>query len=175
MKKICLDLDGVLTDISTRIVEFAKGSSVEVDPVHICDSLTTPEGVEHLEFIFEDSRFWEHLEPIEKSWHCINNWFVKNYDIIFITARRSQVAINEISPWLDRWGVMYSDFVVCDMGHKYEYINKFGPVVYVDDNPNEIRTILNNSGVPSYVMKTWYNEHAIGELPFVESLSELRI
>ncbi len=173
--KIALDLDGIITNIAGRIVDFAQGTSVEVDPIHICESLTTPNGVEHLEFIFEDPKFWHDLMPIEKSWHSINDWFVKNYDITFITARRSDASINAIEPWLDKWGVMYSNFIVCDMGHKYEYINKISPIVYVDDNPNEIITILENSSVPSYVMKTWYNEHAIGDLPFINSLSELRI
>lgn len=175
MKKICLDLDGVLTDISEQIVQFANRASIEVNPVHICNSLTTPEGVDHLEFIFEDPEFWSGLEPIERSWHCINDWFVKNYDIVFITARRSEASIVSIQPWLDKWGVMHSDFIVCDMGHKYEYINKLQPVVYADDNPNEIKTIIENSSVPSYVMKTWYNDHAIGDLPFINHLSELRI
>lgn len=173
MKKICLDLDGVVTDIANRIVEFAKDGSVEVDPSHICESLTTPAGVEHLEFIFNNHSFWNGLKPIEESWHCVNDLFSRGYDIIFITARRSSVSIDEIHPWLERWGVMFCDVIVCDMDHKYEHLNKINPLFYVDDNPNEIKIILEKTNVPAYVMRSWYNQHVIGELPYIEKLTEL--
>lgn len=173
--KIALDLDGVVTNIADRIVEFAKDGSVEVDPFHICNSLTTPEGVDHLEFIFNDHKFWNGLIPIEESWHCVNDWFSRNHDVIFITARRSELSIDEIHPWLERWNVMFYDVIVCDMGHKYEYINKINPAFYVDDNPNEIEVVIKNTKTPAYVMKSWYNDHAIGELPHIQSLSELGI
>lgn len=175
MKKIALDLDGIITDIANRIVEFAKDGSIEIDPFHVCESLTTPSGVDHLEFVFKNRNFWSGLEPIENSWHCINDLFCKNYDIVFITARRSDESIDEIYPWLDKWNVMFSDVIVCDMGHKFEYVNKINPIVYVDDNPNEIKTIISKTQTPSYVMKSWYNEHAIGDLPFIGCLSELRL
>lgn len=170
---IALDLDGVLTNIADRIVEFAQHGDVEVDALHICNSLTTPDGVSHLEHIFNDANFWAGLKPIEESWHCVNDWFSRNYDVVFITARRSQLSISQIHPWLERWEVMFSDVIVCDMGSKYEYINKLNPLFYVDDNPNEINVILDKTDVNAYVMNTWYNKHCIGELPFVSSLTEL--
>lgn len=173
--KIALDLDGVVTNIGEKILKSCRDYNIDVNSLDVYNALTNPNGFEKLERVFLDKEFWNGLEPDEISWHSVNDLFVKNNDVIFITARRSDISVNAIEPWLDRWRIMYSTFIVCDMESKYEHINKIEPIVYVDDNPNEIKIILENSSVPSYVMKTWYNEHAIGDLPFIESLSELRI
>lgn len=173
--KIALDLDGVVTNIGEHLVESCKSSKIEVTPLCVYKALTDSNGLDHLESVFESPLFWRNLKPYEESWHRINEWFMGGLDIIFITARRSEASINEIQSWLDGWNIMYSDFIVCDMGHKYEYINKIDPVVYVDDNPLEIETIIKSTNTRPYVMKTWYNEHMVSEMPYVESLYEVEI
>jgi 5'(3')-deoxyribonucleotidase len=173
--KIALDLDGVVTNIGEQLLESCEDLGIEITPFCVYDALTNPNGVERLESVFENPLFWRNLKPYEQSWHCINEWFMQGNDVVFITARRSEFSINEISSWLDSWRIMYSDFIVCDMGHKYEYINKIDPIIYVDDNPHEIETVIKKTKTRPYIMKTWYNEHRIFNMPSVESLYEIEI
>jgi len=160
-KNICLDLDGVITDIGASLKSCAEKDLIDFDASHIGEALLTPDGVDYLEFIFEDPLFWRNLQPIKNSWHAINHWFMSGYDIIFVTARRSETSIGEIVPWLDGWRVMYSDIIVCDMGYKYEHLLKLNPAFYIDDNPSEIKTINKKTDINSFVIKHWYNEHLI--------------
>jgi hypothetical protein len=175
-KRICLDLDGIITDIGSRLKEYAKLGSLEFDAEHIGEALLTPDGVDYLEYIFEDPLFWRNLMPIRDSWHAINEWFMMGYDVTFVTARRSETSISEIEPWLDGWRVMYSDIVICEMNHKYEHLSKLNPIFYIDDNPTEIRKIMSELSVPCYVIKTWYNEHLIGkDIPTIDKISTLQV
>ena len=175
-KNICLDLDGVITDIGGQIKNYIEKYSMECDPVHIGEALLTPDGVDYLEFIFEDPLFWRDLEPIKDSWHAINDWFMSGHDIIFVTARRSETSINEITPWLDYWGVMYSNVVVCDMNQKYLELQKLNPILYVDDNPTEIKSINKEMDIPTFVIRTWYNSHAIDKnIQQVNYLSHIQL
>jgi len=175
-KRICLDLDGIITDIGSRLKEYAELGSLEFDAEHIGEALLTPDGVDYLEYIFEDPLFWRNLMPIKDSWHAINEWFMMGYDVTFVTARRSETSISEIEPWLDGWRVMYSDIVICEMNHKYEHLSKLNPIFYIDDNPTEIRKIMSELSVPCYVIKTWYNEHLIGkDIPTIDKISTLQV
>lgn len=175
MANICLDLDGIITDIGSQVGKYMGKIGLEADPLHVGEALLTPDGVEHLEHIFQDALFWRNLLPIEDSWHMINNWYSKGHDIIFITARSSQVSRNEIKTWLDGWMVLYSDFVVADMFHKHEIIQYYNPILFVDDNPREVNTVISNMNIDSRVMKAWYNEHLIGDTPSVSKLSDIKI
>jgi uncharacterized HAD superfamily protein len=175
-QKICLDLDGIITDIGSQIKEYAEKDALEFEPMHIGEALLTPDGVDYLEFIFEDPLFWRNLLPIKESWHTINDWFMSGKDIIFVTARRSDISIGEMVPWLDNWGVMYSDIVVCDMNRKHEHIGKIKPIFYVDDNPTEIKMINDNLLLPTFVMTTWYNFHLIDDsLNSIHRLSDIEL
>lgn len=175
-KNICLDLDGVITDIGGQIKNYISKCDIEFDPLHIGEALLTPDGVDYLEFIFEDQLFWRNLEPIRDSWHAINEWFMSGYDITFVTARRSETSISEIEPWLESWGVMYSNVIICDMNEKHIELRKIDPLLYVDDNPNEIRCINQNMNLSTFVIKTWYNEHLIDKkIQQVNNLSNIKI
>lgn len=175
-KNICLDLDGIITDIGDQIKKYVERYSLECDPIHIGEALLTPDGVDYLEFIFEDPLFWRNLLPIKDSWHAINEWFMSGYDITFVTARRSETSISEITPWLDGWGVMYSDVVICNMNEKYVELKKLNPVLYVDDNPTEIKCINKELDIPTFVIKTWYNSHAVDKtVNQVNNLSNIKI
>ena len=175
-KTICLDLDGIITDIGQQMKEYAAKDALEFEPQHIGEALLTPDGVDYLEFIFQDPLFWRNLLPVKESWHVINNWFITGNDVIFVTARSSDVSITEMEPWLDGWGVMYSRIITCKMGYKFDELKKLNPCVYVDDNPSEIKTINDKLNIPAYVIKTWYNEHLITpDINSIESLSEIEL
>jgi uncharacterized HAD superfamily protein len=175
-KTICLDFDGVITDIGASLKNYANRDLIDFDPVHIGEALLTPDGVDYLEYIFEDPLFWRTLKPIKSSWHTINSWFMSDYDIVFVTARRSSTSVGEMIPWLDRWQVMYSDIIVCDMGYKYEHLLKLNPVLYVDDNPSEIKKINKETNVKSFVIKHWYNEHLIDKsVNWINDISHIQV
>lgn len=175
-KTICLDLDGVITDIGASLKNCAEKDLIEFDASHIGEALLTPDGVDYLEFIFEDPLFWRNLKPISSSWHAINHWFMAGYDIVFVTARRSETSIGEMVPWLDGWRVMYSDIVVCDMGHKYEHLLKLNPIFYVDDNPSEIEKINKETSINSFVIKHWYNENLISKsTKWINDISHIQV
>lgn len=175
MQNICLDLDGIITDIGSQVTKYMNKIGLESDPLHVGEALLTPDGVDHLEHIFQDVLFWRNLLPIENSWYTINKWYSAGYDIVFVTARSSDTSKNEIQSWLDGWSVYYSSFVTTDMYHKYEILEKYKPILFVDDNPNEINTVLSHSNIDCRVMKAWYNEHLIGDLPSVSKLSDIKI
>ena len=85
-KKICLDLDGVLTDISKQLVQYAENKDIKITSKSIAKALLTPHGDESLEHLFDNKAFWYDLLPIKDSWHSVNDWFMNGYDIFFITA-----------------------------------------------------------------------------------------
>lgn len=175
-KNICLDLDGVITDIGDQIKHYVAKYNIECDPIHIGEALLTPDGIDYLEFIFGEPMFWKRMIPIKDSWHAINEWFMSGYDITFVTARRSDLSIQEIEPWLDSWGVMYSNVIVCNMNEKYHHLADLDPLFYIDDNPNEIRCINKNLDISTFVIKTWYNEHLLDkDIKQINNLSNLKI
>jgi uncharacterized HAD superfamily protein len=175
MGNICLDLDGIITDIGAQVKEYMIKIGLEADPIHVGEALLTPDGVEHLEHIFQDTLFWRNLLPIKDSWHCINRWFEIGHNVIFITARSSDVSRNEIENWLDGWHLFYNDFIVTDMYEKHVFVKKLNPILFVDDNPNEIKTVLSHVNTDCRVMRTWYNDHLIGDIPSISKLSEIKI
>lgn len=174
-KIICLDLDGIITDIGSQVKTYLEIDNINVDSDIVGDLLLTPDGIEYLEYIFEDPLFWKNLLPIKESWHCINDWFSNNFDVIFITARRSSVSQNEIEPWLEGWRVEYSDVIICDMYCKHEIVKKINPLIFIDDNPREVSkvSLMTESNVA--VMKTWYNSHLLQDMKYVDLLTELKI
>ena len=174
-KVIALDLVGVITDISKQLVQYAEDKDIKITAKSVAKALLTPCGDENLEHLFYNKAFWDDLLPIKESWHIVNEWFMSGYDVFFITARRSENSINAIDGWLDKWSVMYSDVIVCDMYDKFNFINKIQPTFYVDDNPYEVNKVRAMTSAPSYVFKTWYNSYLIGSLNSINSLSELKI
>lgn len=175
-KTICLDLDGVITDIGSQVLNYIKANSnIEYNVNLVSDSLLTPDGVEEVEYIYKDPLFWKNLLPIKESWHCINDWFSNGFDIIFITSRRSDISQNEIHPWLDGWCVQYNDVVVADMYHKYEIIDKIKPIFFIDDNPREIKKVSSMTNTTVAVMETWYNSHLIEKFDSVKNLTDMKI
>lgn len=172
---IALDLDGVLTDIGGQLSDYAKRENIEFTSESITRALLSSCGDDALEHIFKSESFWDDLSPVKDSWHCINDWFMNGNEIFFITARKSDHSIKAIHTWLDKWSVMYSDVIVCDMYEKFNFINKIKPAFYVDDNPYEVNKVRGMTLCTPYVFKTFYNSYLIGSLNSINSLSELKI
>lgn len=169
---IALDLDGVVTDIAASIKLMAPGAGKD----EVSKSLFQKEGYKPYDHIFEKSSFWMNLEAIEGSWHQINHWFYSGYDIYFVTARRTPASIDVIEEWLDLWRLSYTDVFVTDMLGKLSVLEKIQPMLFVDDNPFEVQKIKKSkSDIHTFVMKTWYNDHIIGDLASVSSLLDIEI
>ena len=64
--------------------------------------------------------------------------------------------------------------IFANMGEKHKIINEIMPLFIVEDNPNEVITLL-EEGHNAYLKKAWYNEKYWNELPAIDSLLELEI
>jgi len=113
--------------------------------------------------------------PIKDAWHAVNQWFYGGFHIMFVTARRSDASINEINSWLDGWNIPYSKVFVCNQMEKIDVLREIEPVLFVDDNPFEIKKITENldNGCRAIVAKTWYNQHLIEGLESTSSLLDI--
>jgi len=169
-KNIVLDLDGVIADIDTPISQIfmAKGVA-DYDYSHwlISDS-NDPEAMN----VFNNTIFWKNLKPYADAWHQINYWFSQNIDIHIVTARRCSAAMKTTHEWLDTWRVGASSVSFTNIHEKHGVIEKLNPAFVVEDNPNEVRILL-NEGVNAYLRKQWYNEPHWNEFPTIETLYDL--
>lgn len=178
MVKIALDLDGVITNIGQGVKDASDATEEEISK-----ALFNSHGYGPLDSVFGSVLFWRNLKPIQESWHKVNQWYYSGHDIYFITARRSEESISQISKWLDVWQIGYTDYIVCDMMHKHEILSEIQADVFVDDNPIEISKCLSaiddriKSKMTIMAFKCWYNSHLIDEynVPYISSLEEIKI
>lgn len=174
-KNIVLDLDGVIADIASSIDD-ALSSTYGVDRKE-CDYsswLTTEHHCEISDKMMGNSLFWRNLKPFKDAWHQINSWFSNGYDVYIVTARRTEHSINVTEQWLDEWKIATMPPIFAKMGEKHNIINKLMPLFVVEDNPNEVITLL-NEGHNAFLRKAWYNEEYWKKLPTIDSLLELNI
>jgi len=169
-KTICLDLDGVVTDL-------VGGINRELDVrgmsgFDYSDWVITPFEDDLTREIFGDRLFWRNLKPFVDSWYAVNDWWSSGHDVFFVTARFSDAAIRSARPWLDMWGFQYSDLFFCDMGDKSGLVEMLKADVMVEDNPNEVR-LLREAGVDAFLMRAWYNSEFWEDFPSIGSLLEV--
>jgi 5'(3')-deoxyribonucleotidase len=174
-KNIALDLDGVIADIGGAIEEslvnqygFAKND------YDYTKWLTTHHDCELSNEMMGTSVFWKNLKPFEDAWHQVNDWFSRGYDVYIVTARRAEASMSVTQQWLDEWKINTMIPIFCKMGEKHHVIKEINPLFMVEDNPNEVKTLL-DEGVNAYLRRAWYNEPYWEELPTIGSLLELKI
>jgi hypothetical protein len=76
--------------------------------------------------------------------------------------------------WLDEWQISTMSPIFCKMGEKHDIINKLNAGFIVEDNPNEVITLLED-GHNAFLRRAWYNEKYWNQLPSIGSLLELEI
>lgn len=174
-KNIVLDLDGVIADIATSIEDaLLHTHGVDRGKYDYSHWLTSVHDCSDSDKIMGTPLFWKNLKPFQDAWHQVNHWFSSNYDVYIVTARRSEIAINQTEKWLDEWRIATMPPIFAKMGEKHNIINEIMPIFVVEDNPNEVITLL-EEGHNAYLRKAWYNEKYWNELPTIDSLLELNI
>lgn len=171
-KTIALDLDGVIADIGDAIDSaLEKRGIVDYDytewltKIHSCDLSDE---------IMDTPVFWLNLKPFADAWHQVNTWFSRGYNVHIVTARRSDSSMGVTQRWLDEWRLCTMEPIFCKMGEKHKIIKDLNPIFMVEDNPNEVITLLED-GVNAYLRRAWYNEPYWDKLPSISNLLELSI
>ena len=171
-KTIALDLDGVIANISEALtVALEIRGHFDYD---YTSWLTTHHECDLSNEIMEDPLFWKNLKPFEDAWYQVNKWFAKGSDVYIVTARRSDASMSITQQWLDEWQISTMTPIFCKMGEKHDVINKLNAQFIVEDNPNEVITLLED-GQNAFLRRAWYNKKYWNQLPSIGSLLELEI
>jgi 5'(3')-deoxyribonucleotidase len=171
-KVIALDLDGVIADIDEALkIELSQRGHADYD---FTDWLTTYHECDLSNEIMTPELFWRNLKPFSDSWHQVNKWFSKGHDVYIVTARRTEGSIGATQKWLDEWKINTMNPIFCQMGQKHQAIADLNPEFIVEDNPNEVISLL-DKGYNAFLRRAWYNEKYWEALPSIGSLLELKI
>lgn len=171
-KKIALDLDGVIADISYGIDLALEKRGIEdydysgwLITYHECNLSNS---------IMNNSLFWKNLKPLSDAWYQVNTWFSEGYDVYIVTARRTKYSIEITEDWLNSWRINTMQPIFCNMGEKHKVIEEINPLFMVEDNPNEVMT-LREAGVNAFLRRAWYNRPYWEKLPSIGNLLEMKI
>lgn len=171
-KTIALDLDGVIADIGKSIDDALElRGLIDYD---YTNWLVTHHECDLSNEIMSDPLFWKNMHPLADAWHQVNYWFSQGYDVHIVTARRTDTSINLTQPWLDEWKINTMIPHFCKMGEKHNVIHDLNPLFMVEDNPNEVMTLL-DEGVNAFLRKAWYNQAYWDKLPTIGTLFELSV
>lgn len=173
MKKItiCLDVDGVVTDIASGIENsLTKMGLPEMDYTHWLvqkyeDDLTLS--------VFNNKPFWLNLKPYEDSWYQMNYWWSKGIDIHLVTGRYSNEGKTTLIKWLDNWKIAYTSVHFAELGSKIDIIRNLNCSFMVEDNFNEIES-LTSHGVKCFMRKQWYNKDYWGKYNSIDTLFDIK-
>jgi 5'(3')-deoxyribonucleotidase len=171
-KSIVLDLDGVIADIASSIDEYIFQEGDIDSLTDYTDWLITDNNSEDAMRMFNNPLFWKNMKPYEDAWHQVNKWFSSGIDVHIVTARRCDAAIANTIPWLDGWRIATLEPVFAGIHQKYEVIKHINPQFVVEDNPNEVRLLIDN-GVNAFLRKQWYNKPHWETLPTIETLYDI--
>jgi 5'(3')-deoxyribonucleotidase len=170
--RIALDLDGVIADIGAALdAQLEKKGHIDYDysgwltKVHTC---------ELSDEIMDTPIFWKNLIPFVDAWHQVNTWFSRGYDIYIVTARRSSWSQKITQQWLDEWRLCTMTPIFCNMGEKHNVIKDIDPLFMVEDNHNEVETLI-QEGVNAYLRRAWYNKEYWDVLPSINTLFDIDI
>lgn len=171
MPNICLDVDGVISDICAGLNNELENKRGIVN-YDYSDWLITPFEDSLSDEIFGSGLFWKNLKPFYDAWYQVNNWWALGWDIHLVTARYSTVSKEALPIWLDDWRLQYSQIHFADMGNKIEIIKEINPVFVVEDNPHEIIKV-SESGYKCYLRRAWYNSEYWEDLDSIGSLLDI--
>jgi 5'(3')-deoxyribonucleotidase len=171
-KIIALDLDGVIADIDTAILEHLSARGL--DDYDYKDWLITHHHCDLSDDIMGTSLFWKNLKPLQDAWYQVNHWFAIGYDVYVVTARRTDASISVTQQWLDDWKINTMTPIFAKMGEKHNIINDLNPIFVVEDNPHEVATLI-EEGHTAYLRKAWYNQEFWNRMPTINNLSELEL
>jgi uncharacterized HAD superfamily protein len=171
MGTICLDVDGVVTDICAslnRELEDKRG----IFNYDYSDWLITPFENNLTKEIFSSKTFWKNMKPFADAWYCINHWWSMGHDINLITARMNPSGRDTLEEWLYNWRISYNNIYFSKMGEKLDVIKDMDPIFMIEDNPHEVMKIK-EAGIRSLLRRGWYNSEYWEDLDSIGSLYEV--
>jgi uncharacterized HAD superfamily protein len=170
---ICLDIDGVISDICAGI-NYELEIIRNLQNVDYSDWLIGMHQSEITKDVFGSKTFWKNLKPFDDAWYQINNWWGLGFDIHLVTSRRDPVGRDALPNWLEDWRIQYSQIHFANQGEKINVIKELKPIFVVEDNPFEVKSISNN-GFKSYMRRAWYNSEYWEDFETVGSLLEIKV
>jgi hypothetical protein len=173
MPSICLDIDGVVSDICAGLnyeLEVKRG----IFDVDYSEWLIGSYEDDLTKEIFGSQLFWKNLKPFDDAWYQINKWWSLGYDIHFVTARLNPAGKDILPVWLEDWRIQYSNFHFAAAGAKIDIISGIDPIFVIEDNPHEV-AVLNHYGVPCFLRRAWYNSEFWEDMDSVGSLLEISV
>ena len=171
-KNIVLDLDGVIADIDSSIYEHLNSRGA--DDYDYSHWLITHHSCDESDEIMGNSLFWKNLIPFQDAWYQVNYWFSLGYDVYVVTARRTDASMSVTEKWLDDWKINTMPPIFAKMGEKHTIVNDLNPLFVVEDNPHEVKTLL-EEGNNAFLRKAWYNQKYWNQLPTIGNLTELEV
>ncbi len=156
---VCIDVDGVIADISTEMCYRygMAGIEVNLDDIKVFkyeDALGEP----YKGFIrdqFDDPTFWLNALPYEDAWNVLNKWGDDGHDIHLVTARWDREVTEE---WLDMWDIPYTELHNgMAKGDKHKHVKEIGGVFMVEDRPEEVAA-LSDAEIVTFCVSRPYNQ-----------------
>lgn len=177
--KIALDLDGVVANIDSQLSYLLKTKlDIDLHPTKytmmpLQDQLVKEYGIDPswVRDEFMINTFWLNMQPYEEAWTLTNKWFGQMHDVYLITRRKLN-AISLTERWLDEWEIGYTR-LFCDEVklEKYKTANRLGCDFFIEDNPEEVESLVKNFNGESFLIERPYN---LGyDLPYIKSLWEI--
>jgi hypothetical protein len=173
MASICLDVDGVITDICAGLnyeLEI-KRSMFNFD---YSDWLIGSKEDSISKQIFGSKLFWKNLKAFDDAWYQVNHWWSMGFDIHLVTSRFDNAGREVLPLWLDWWRIQYSSFHFALPNQKIDVVKSLDPIFFVDDNPFEVKNV-SEIGIQSYLKRGWYNSEFWEEYDSLGSLMEIEV
>ncbi|RLD16219.1 MAG: hypothetical protein DRI36_06005 [Caldiserica bacterium] len=129
MKRIGIDIDGVLTDTANVFLDYVYriyGKRYTVSQItdyffeEVLD-LSIEEVNRIWEEIFRDN-IWENLPPIDGAVEVVQE-LQRKYPIYIITAR-PEIALEGTKKWLENYGIKYEKLIIANLDTKVGFMRK---------------------------------------------------
>lgn len=172
MTVICLDIDGVVSDICAGI-NYELEIKREMFDYDYSDWIIGSFEDNLTKEIFGSKVFWKNLKPFNDSWYQINHWWSLGFDIHLVTSRFNPAGKEVLPVWLEEWRLQYSQFHFAKAGEKINVIKDLNPAFIVEDNPHEINILL-DGGYKCYLRRAWYNSEYWEDIESIGSLLDIK-
>lgn len=177
MKRIGIDVDGVIANISNEISHRLKRDGFSHDlslwKKYLLEENHPQVDEQWMLTQFKDPTFWLNAIPFKDAWHVLNNWFMNNIDIYLLTCRPSEYSKDVTYRWLDEWFINYNNIIFdIPKNQKHEYLQKLNISLFIEDNPVEAKIAAKTT--ETYLMDRPYNKrYKIGHAKRISSMHEI--
>lgn len=186
MKRIGLDVDGVLAEFNTPFRELLGEQTGKVlPPIEACcyptewawhraAGITAEEEAAAWRTITESRRWWRDLPPLEGASLLRDlNQAVGEVEVYFITARPGRLAQYQTAAWLEQQHFMLPSVLIAPTADdKASVVKGLGLHGFLDDRPENVRAVVQQSPMTAgFLLDQPWNRDA-DDLERVESVEE---